>query len=173
MQILRIASHSNLKEHSSPHNLLAKYHHLKGNVSKVHVCPEKKCPLIFSINDKLKRPFPEENQRCGHKFSTKSSNNCFILRLPIKQQIAYFLQHHGLRDSLRSDPALRGDVSLGGCYLKLRNQGIIDDFTVTMQLNTDGAEGFQTSKYGFWPLMGIINEAQYKLRRNYIILMSL
>ena len=32
---------------------------------------------------------------------------------------------------------------------------------------------FQVSQYGFWPFMAIINEAQYKIRRGFVILLSL
>ena len=32
---------------------------------------------------------------------------------------------------------------------------------------------FQVSQYGFWPFMAIINEAQYKIRRGFVNLLSL
>lgn len=41
------------------------------------------------------------------------------------------------------------------------------------QINTDGAQTFDSSKFGIWPLMGIINEATYKIRRSCIILLAL
>jgi len=42
-----------------------------------------------------------------------------------------------------------------------------------LQLNIDGAQSFKMSKFGFWPFMGIINEAKYKLRRSFVVLISL
>ncbi|KZS00273.1 Uncharacterized protein APZ42_003496 [Daphnia magna] len=49
----------------------------------------------------------------------------------------------------------------------------INERTVTLQANTDGAQKFKASQYAFWPFMGIINETGYKTRRSNIILFAL
>lgn len=41
------------------------------------------------------------------------------------------------------DENFRGDITTGGCYKKMRENGMIDERTVTLQLNTDGAELFE------------------------------
>lgn len=173
LKILKIATNSNLKEHNSSHNLLSKYSHLKADVEKILICPKPNCQQILVLKNGPKCE-PTENQPCGHKYTKKSSNCCFILRMPIDKQISYFIEHHGISsENGNTNPDVRGDVNTGGCYKNLREEGLIDDHTITLQLNTDGAQGFKMSKYGFWPLMGIINEAPYKLRRNYVVLLSL
>ncbi len=55
---VRLASHSNVKELSSQHNLLRKYSHLRSEVTKIVVCPSKKCPSVLT----MKQDNPEEIQ---------------------------------------------------------------------------------------------------------------
>lgn len=112
-----------------------------------------------------------ENQPCGHKLFHKPS--CFVIRLPIKEQLIYFVKNHGLSSPEAKNPSMRGDVTSGSLYTQLREQGVLSDTTITLQLNADGAQSFKKSKFGFWPLMGLINEVSYKFRRNNIILLSL
>lgn len=85
---------------------------------------------------------PKTVQPCGHKRKPKISpgNECFVLTLPIEKQLIYFVEQHGLSSSRDYDPNYRGDVHTGSCYQELRIKGEIDDDTVTLQLNTDGAE---------------------------------
>ena len=64
-------------------------------------------------------------------------------------------------------------MNSGDSYQNLRRKGLIDDKTITIQVNTDGAQTFKSSKFGIWPLMGIINEANYKTRRSCILLLAL
>ena len=92
--------------------------------------------------------------------------------MPIEKQLAYFIEHHGIKPQ-EVDANLRGDIHTGGCYKKLREQGKIDDFTITVIWNTDGAQPYKMSKNGIWPFMATINEAPYKLRRVYVILLAL
>lgn len=81
--------------------------------------------------------------------------------------------HDKKQESLSDDPNTRSDVNSGGNYRKLREAGVTDEKTITIKINTDGAQTFKSSKFGIWPLMGIINEASYKTRRSCIILLAL
>jgi len=58
-------------------------------------------------------------------------------------------------------------------YQKYKSDGFIDNRTITMQLNVDGAQIFNSSKFSFMPCMGVINEAPYKIRRSNILLLGL
>ena len=58
-------------------------------------------------------------------------------------------------------------------YAKYKSDGFIDNRTITMQLNVDGAQIFNSSKFSFMPCMGVINEAPYKIRRSNILLLGL
>jgi hypothetical protein len=49
----------------------------------------------------------------------------------------------------------------------------IDELTITVIWNTNGAQPYKMSKNGIWPFMATINEAPYKLRRDYVILLAL
>ena len=83
-----------------------------------------------------------------------------VIQLPIVKQLEYFLEHHGLDDSVTEvDANYRSDVNSGGCYRKLREEGKIDERTITLQVNADGARFFKVSKFGFWPFMALVNEA--------------
>ncbi|KZS19917.1 Uncharacterized protein APZ42_013528 [Daphnia magna] len=67
----------------------------------------------------------------------------------------------------------KGDVFTGDRYKQYVKDGLISEQTVTMQINTDGAQKFKSSKYSFWPFTGIINETGYKTRRSNVILMAI
>lgn len=89
---------------------------------------------------------PNEKQPCGHNREAHHwSSHCYIMRLPIEKQLVYFIEHHGLSmaGNWNADPNKRGDVNTKGCYRALRETGAIDDNTVTLQLNTDGAQCFE------------------------------
>ncbi|EFX67945.1 hypothetical protein DAPPUDRAFT_115013 [Daphnia pulex] len=65
------------------------------------------------------------------------------------------------------------DLHSGECNKKLRDKSFIDDLTITVIWNTNGAQPYKMSKNGIWPFMATINEAPYKLRRAYVILLAL
>jgi hypothetical protein len=84
------------------------------------------------------------------------------------------MEHHGLPELLQQvDPNIRSDVNSGTMYRKLVESGVINSFTIILQVNADGASCYRKSKYSFWPLMALINDVPYKLRRSYIILLAL
>jgi hypothetical protein len=96
--------------------------------------------------------------------------------MPIEKQLQYFLQHHSLSsdtNNQQEDGDTLSDVDSGDGYKALRDQGKIDSYTVTLQINADGAKYFKTSKYSFWPLMAIVTEASYKDRRKFVILLAI
>ncbi len=93
--------------------------------------------------------------------------------LPIEEQIIFFLKHHDLKKNPPQDKDFIGDVTTGDSYTKLSADGVIDGDTITIQLFVDGAQIFNSSKFSFWPFIGIINEAPYKIRRSCIILLAL
>lgn len=139
LRILRLGDNSNIRQLSSVHTLLSKYSHLKLETEKQFICGKPKCNAILILNEKRK---PETNQPCGHrrKMRVSSGNECFVLTIPIEKQLVFFIEQHGLVTSRDFDPNYRGDVHSGSCYRTLRETGEVDDSTITLQLNTDGAE---------------------------------
>ena len=113
--------------------------------------------------DKVRKP--ELRQPCGHLFIENTHQACFILRMPIEKQLAYFIQNHGIKHQ-QWDSTFRNDIQSGGCYKRLKEAGHIDENTVTVVWNTDGAQPFKSSKNGIWHFMATINNLSYKLRRS-------
>ncbi|KAI9553805.1 hypothetical protein GHT06_019073 [Daphnia sinensis] len=120
LRILSIGTDSIVKKLTSQHNLLSQYSNLKNEVSK-----------IFNKN------IPQENQPRGHKFRA-SNTPCYVLRMPIEKQIRYFIERYAVSHE-NWDPNFRGGVQSGGCYRELTDQGLIDEKTITVMWNTDGA----------------------------------
>ena len=173
LKILVAASKIRIKELSSPYLLFSKFKQLKTTVKKIYVCRQKDCDAELVLDGKL---LPLEVQPCGHKHLKNGSSCCYLLDLPIEDQIVHYIKtyHSKLeKDFAEEDPNFRSNVSSGGNYRTLVKNGTIDNETLTLQINTDGAQTFKSSKYGIWPLMAIINETDYKIRRSSIILISL
>lgn len=151
-----------------------KYEYLKQNVRKVFVCMNKKCDAILTSMGK--NGFPTKNfQPCGHSYN-KLLGSCYILILPVEEQIRYYLENGGA-DKWKKvslyDGSTRGDIQSGCCYMEnIRSKSENDRF-ITLQLNVDGAQCFKSSKFSFWPFMAVINESSYRSRRSNMILMSL
>ena len=125
------------------YNLLSKYRYLETEVSKAYICGKKNCGAILKLDGLKQNPLPI--QPCGHKRKPtfSSGGECFVIRLPIEKQLIHFIQHGRLSTISREDPKYRGDITSGELYQKLKTDGVIDDYTVTIQLNTDGAEIFE------------------------------
>jgi len=143
LRVLRLNENSHIKQLASVHNLLSKYRSLETEISKFYICGKKNCGSVLVL-DRLKKN-PVANQPCGHKRKPvfSSGRECFVLKLPIAKQIVYFIRNVGLSSERDDDPRFRGDITTGECYRKLHEQGVIDNHTITLQLNTDGAELFE------------------------------
>jgi hypothetical protein len=84
------------------------------------------------------------------------------------------MENYGLPDVMPEvDSNIRSDASSGQLYRKLVEVGVINSFTITLQMNADGASCYKKNKFSFWPFMALINDLPYKLRRSYIILLAL
>lgn len=142
LSILNIATDAKFKHLRSPYLLLSKYRHLKAEITKTLVCKHQKCPKILTLNSE---GIPFEKQPCGHRCDAHLSGSCYVLRLPIEKQLAFFIEHHGLTSVWDVNQEVRNDLNSGSAYRELREKGLIDRNTVTLQINTDGAQCFQVS----------------------------
>ena len=167
LQILNLTLKSSIKELNSPYTLLNKYQHLKSDIKKSYICANLKYSVILIEKDGC----PLEKQPCGHSYSKHHS--CCILTVSLERQVRYFIEHHGLVEPKESNENVCGDIHLGDYYKEYKSRGLINERTITLQLNADGAQCFKKSKFGIWPLMGIVNEATYKARRSHVFLMAL
>lgn len=131
------------------------------------------CSLTL-VNDE--DGYPIQVQPCGHNYCQETSGKCYTLLLPIEDQVKFFLRHHGIKkidEGALDTEDRKGDVFTGDRYKQYVKDGLISEQTVTMQINTDGAQKLKSSKYSFLPFTGIINETGYKTRRSNVILMAI
>jgi hypothetical protein len=85
-------------------------------------------------------------QPCGHRYSSDNKKNCYFL--PIRKQIDYYIRYRCIAHEKRDeDPNFRGDVNTE--KMLLRNDGSINYFTITFQLNLDGASCFKVFWFSF------------------------
>jgi len=155
------------KEMKSPYTLLKRFDHLKKDIERIYVC--RSCPKILKNGpDGL----PSKQQPCGHPYD-RVQKHCYTLLLDIEFQLKYFLQHYGIRKKVYSTGVI-GDVTSGNSYQESMNElGQDSEKTITLQINLDGAQMFESSKWNFWPFMLIINEAPYHIRRENVVLLGI
>lgn len=171
LRIVQISTNSSVDDIKSASKCMEKYDYLKQQVKKVHVCMHKKCNAILSTDSE---DSPTRNQPCGHNYN-KNQGSCYFLTLPIESQLRCFLERGGMkkRENVHIfDGSTRGDVQSGSLYREKINP-TSSETTISLQLNTDGAQIFKSSKFSFWPLMGLINEVPYRSKRSNMILMAL
>lgn len=172
---MQIATNCSVEEIKSASKCCEKYSYLKQEVQKVFVCMNKNCNAVLSLGND---GFPEKNQVCGHKYS-KKDGCCYVLNLPIEEQLKYYIENGGMKEIISSrasvyDGTTRGDVQSGQLYIdKFNSNPASNRRVISLQLNVDGAQIFKSSKFSFWPFMGVINESPYRSRRSSMILLSL
>jgi hypothetical protein len=175
LKLTQIATQDSQKQLQNPESCLNEYSHLAVNIQKQFICLQKECSQILVIDSK---GIPTARQPCGHKLS-KEDKTCFMLKLPIKQQLLHYLQEGDMLDNKDfvsatiPNEGIRKDVSSGDCCRTLVKNRHITNRTMTGILNIDGADFFKSSKFGFWPCMAVINEVPYKKRRSNMVLMAL
>lgn len=145
--IVRLALYSNIKELKRHQQLWSKYVQLKSEFTKILVCPKKKCPAIL-VMKKEKVEEPEQKQPCWHTFIKNTHQACFIFRMPFEKKLKYFVQHHGMKHQ-KWDSYFRGDIQSGGIYKILEDDGRIDDKTISVVWNKDGAQPLKITRTGF------------------------
>lgn len=155
----------------SPYLFLKKYKLLSEGIVRIFPCT--KCEKRL-VNDS--DGFPKKKQPCHHDYFEETSDKCYTLLLPLEPQLEYFIQHYG--DNLKRCNQTQcsteiGDVPTGRLYKKYRAKGLIDDHTLSLQLNSDAAQIWKHSEYKFQPFMVLVNEAPYKVRRSNVGLVAL
>jgi hypothetical protein len=142
LKIMQIATGSKIKALTSGHNLLSKYKKLrKTKIRTLQICRKKTCDAMLQVDGKN---VPLFDQPCGHNNpETQGKRACYIVHLSIEEQLTYFVRQHGLTPQKLPDENIRSDVNSGSCYRQLRKKGLIDDDTITIQLNADGVQKFK------------------------------
>ncbi len=126
---------------------MKKYGILEKGLKRIYPCPT--CSKTLIVQEES--GFPTEDQPCGHKYSKDASDQCYTLLLPVNEQLKFFLRHHGIKqpNESRDTDDSKGDVFKGDRYKQYVKDGFINERTVTLQINRDGAQKFKSSKYSF------------------------
>lgn len=137
-----------------------------------YYCPDCKIPL--DMGDNL------SNIVCGScretfMLNSLQRNGCYFIYLPLKSQLSNLLSSPLFYQLKRDcpDPNVLSDVSSGVVYKSLRKKGIISNVDITIQWNADGFQTFKSSKISMCPLQVMINELNYRQRKEHILLAGL
>ena len=153
------------------HTFFKRYKPLQQKIQRITLCNQLLCNavLVNGANGK-----PTKAQPCGHDFLFHKQY-CYTLLLPVEEQLAFFLEHYGLKEPSHNqeDDQMLGGITTGECYKSYLKKLTNVLCALSLLLNTDGAQLFELSKFGFWPFMGLINEANQKISRSNVIIFAL
>lgn len=99
-------------------------------------------------------------------------NGQFFLHIPLKDQLCNLFSgplFYELQRDCREGDTL-SDVTSGRVHKMLREKGIISNYDISLQWNADGVQAFKSSKISMCPLQVSINELNYRLRKENILL---
>lgn len=102
-------------------------------------------------------------------------NGHFFLHIPLKDQLRTLfsgpLFNELQRDCRERD--MLSDVTSGRVHKLLREKGILSNYDISLQWNADGVQAFKSSKVSMCPLQVSINELNYRLRKENVLLAGL
>lgn len=96
----------------------------------------------------------------------------FFMYIPLKKQLIDFLNGKDYKH-FGSIPGDVNDIVNAKVYKKLQAKNIIRAYDITLTWNTDGVNFFKSSKKSMYPLLAVINELPYRIRRNNMLLCGL
>ncbi|XP_070168289.1 uncharacterized protein [Polyergus mexicanus] len=100
----------------------------------------------------------------------------YFVHLPLKDQLRNLLSgplFYKLQRSCAEQSSILSDITSGESYRRLRRNGVIRDYDITLQWNSDGVDTFKSSKVSMCPIQVAINELPYCLRKENILLSSI
>lgn len=141
------------------------------NIKTFYYCPD--CLSLLNF----------ETVRCAtctscHKYFLQNSlkrNGHFFLHIPLKDQLNSLFSGP-LFNELQRDYRERDilfDVTSGSVHKMSREKGIISNYDISLQWNADGVQTFKSSKVSMCPLQVSINELNYRLRKENILLVGM
>lgn len=112
-----------------------------------------------------------QNPQCRKSLQEEGSVSGFI-EIPVFSQIQSLFNRPGFKESIQSkskrvkkNESAIEDIYDGRIYKDLINRGILlNEFDITLTLNTDGANPFRSSKTSLWPVYLMINELPFTER---------
>lgn len=151
-----------------------KYRFLKGipepDVEKHYYAPGCFCPLTFEPRSNVTVCGCEKQSTHYKKDLDKTQSYFFYL--PLRPQLQKLVQS-GIYRKARHQDITESDVINGDLYRDLVRRNIINNHSITLQVNTDGVSLFNWSKSSLWPIQVLINELPFSIRKNSTILCGL
>ena len=149
----------------------SKYRFLKAcpdpNVVTYYFCPKCEITINFETVDQA------ECIKCNNIYTRlrlKKTRNYFF-NLPLEPQLKDLINTKRFQE-FRKD-CDESDIVNGRVYRRLREQNIILENDITIQWNTDGVNIFNSSIQSIWPILVMVNELPYRLRKNNMLLCGL
>lgn len=100
--------------------------------------------------------------KCSNQIDARSNENSFVT-LPLASQLKYIIENNK-EFLMQGENECAGDVKNGEFYKKLKQEGKIDNTTLTLTVNTDGVQSAKSKNVSFWPVQMIINELSVETR---------
>ena len=137
-----------------------------------YYCPH--CLVAVEFIGDLKTVICDSCQEELNLNNLKRNGNYFVY-IPLKEQLRKLLSspmYHKLQKN-EEEIEQMSDITSGKVYKKLKEDGTISPNDVTIQYNADGVQTFKSSKVSMCPVLVMINEFSYSIRKSNIILVAL
>ncbi|XP_043470408.1 uncharacterized protein LOC122503784 isoform X2 [Leptopilina heterotoma] len=149
----------------------SKYNFLKScpepNVITYYYCPQ--CSITINFEN-INRA---ECDGCGvqHNKSTLKKDMNYFFYLPLEPQLKRLLNSKHFLNFRKE--CNESDVIKGKEYRRLVEKNVISENDITIQWNSDGVSVSKSSIKSIWPILVMVNELPYRLRKNNMLLCGL
>ncbi|KAK3917283.1 Halomucin [Frankliniella fusca] len=152
-------------------NVYGSLHKFKKHMPPAPVNPERE---YYCLRTDCRRLLRFEEGEVNKVKKTLDIQQNYFSTLKLKPQLLSLLENRELFGSLRWEDS-ESDVVNGRFYREgLLERGFVRrNHSLTLQLNTDGVQVFETSQIQMWPILVQINELPYKERKENTILCGL
>lgn len=149
----------------------SKYNFLKS-------CPEPNyityffCPICLIIIDfsNINRAECDRCQVKYNKLELKKNRNCFFY-LPLEPQLKQLVNSKNFLQFRKN--CNESDIVNSKEYQRFIEKNVISEHDITIQWNTDGVSVSNSSIRSIWPILIMVNELPYRIRKNNMILCGL
>ena len=129
----------------SPYLFLKKYKLLNEGLVRIFPCTVCGNRLVNGADG-----YPSKKQPCNHDYCAETSDKCYTILVPLEPQLEYFVQHYGENLKRYNEEPMKAQLKWG-MYKKYQREELIDDCTLSLQLNSDAAQMWKHSVFKFNP----------------------
>ncbi|XP_070160613.1 uncharacterized protein [Polyergus mexicanus] len=162
-------------------NIFDDEHGEDGNNEKMRQSIYENCPFTQDESDLLNMSFIIRHGLTDLAFDDLLNlinlrGEHYFVHLLLKDQLRNLLSgllFYKLQRGSAEQSSIFSDITSGESYRRLRRNGVIRDYDITLQWNADGVDTFKSSKVSMCPIQVAINELPYCLRKENILLSSI